>query len=275
MIEDEYIAYKHSENLSPTDFNDRVKLQLFLRDRIDKIWNENPQLSNGGLFKNKMTGYAIGFAYYDCNPSRYCRRYCYGLSTSGVYDYNMLRLAVITSESLKGTGNYKYIFTLRKFIKDNQLKHIKIGHWGDVVKEQVPIIIQKIVDYFPKVTFWWYTRKLEIAQEINSNLSDNLRAYLSLDPYTNYPSIEQYPNGITYLFDKSCFHSEHKNILQDKRLVAVFALKRGNHIEDIDEYSINKHIKACIEKEFFLKTRNHGEKFCLQCEGRCNFNPIK
>lgn len=98
-VKEEYLDYRKSNDLKIAEFSDRVKLQTFLRERIDKIWAERPKFTNGGLLSNHMTGFALGFAYYDCRSTAFCRSRCYGLRISGLHDYYMLRLSVITSES--------------------------------------------------------------------------------------------------------------------------------------------------------------------------------
>lgn len=97
-IKDEYLAFRNTQGLKTSRFNDRVKLQDFIRGRLTEILREKPKFQNGGLLSNYMTRYAIGFAYYDCRPTKFCRERCYGLPLSDMYDYFMLRLSVITSE---------------------------------------------------------------------------------------------------------------------------------------------------------------------------------
>ncbi len=63
-IKDEHPNFRNGHGLKNGNFEDRVKLQNFLRDRLDDIWREFRGFSNGGLYKNDMTGFAIGFAYY-------------------------------------------------------------------------------------------------------------------------------------------------------------------------------------------------------------------
>ena len=70
-VKNEYLTFKSDQGLKTGRFEDRVLLQKFLRDRIEDIWGEKPQFSNGGLLKNHMTGFAIGFAYYDCRPTAF------------------------------------------------------------------------------------------------------------------------------------------------------------------------------------------------------------
>ena len=160
-VKEEYLSFKAANNLKTNIFEDRVKLQRFLKGRLEKIWSEGRKLTNGGLFNNHMTRLAMGFAYYDCRPTSFCKARCYGLPIGGGYDYNMLRLAVITSESLKEPGDPRYLRPLSE--KLFNLRYVKIGHWGDAVLEQVPVIA-KIAKEKPNVTFWWYTRKIEIAK---------------------------------------------------------------------------------------------------------------
>lgn len=268
-IKDEYLSYKKCNSLKTNVFEDRVTLQNFLRNRIDKIWNENPDFSNGGLFKNHMTKYAIGFAYYDCRPSSFCRTRCYGLPISGPYDYFMLRLGVITSESLK-SGDIRYLNSLKDFLKKSNLSCLKIGHWGDAVIEQVPNI-GKIVRETPETAFWWYTRKKEIAIAANELKLPNLRTYLSLDPSTEYPNQSEYPYGITYLFGDEMFHSNHDDILSDERLIALFPLKKGSSIEDPGIRGIADHPKLCKEKKWLTESGSKGQTLCLSCSNRCNY----
>ena len=97
-VKEEYLAFRNRNNLNTAKFSDRVRLQHFLKERLDRIWSERPKFNNGGLLSNYMTGYAIGFAYYDCKPTSFCQSRCYGLRISGLHDYFMLRLSVITSE---------------------------------------------------------------------------------------------------------------------------------------------------------------------------------
>jgi len=266
-VKDEYIQFKTKRGLKTSRFEDRVRLQGFIRDRLDLIWAENPGFTNGGLFKNQMTDYAMGFAYYDCHPSQFCRKWCYGLPITGIADYNMFRLAVITSESLK-TGDSRYLASLYKKLK--ALTVLKIGHWGDATLEQVPVLGQVVRDH-PRVTFWWYTRKQAVALLANRLKLPNLRVYLSLDPATPYPLKDEYPYGLTYLFGDRQRHRSHKTIMQDERLVAVFPLKRGNTIEDPWKSGSANHPKLCTEKISFSESRAHGGNTCFFCKGRCNF----
>ncbi len=265
-VKDEYIRFKNDKNLKTHIFEHRVLLQRFLKDRLDAIWRENPKFSNGGLFKNHMTRFAIGFAYYDCKPSNFCKKRCYGLPISGINDYFMFRLAVITSESLK-TGDRRYLIPL--MAKLNSLEYLKIGHWGDAVLEQIPVIA-KLAELSPATTFWWYTRKQEIALAVNDRRLPNLRAYLSLDPSTDYPSSKEYPYGITYLLGDSLLHKRHEDILSDNRLVAVFPLKKGNNVEDPIKYGIRHHNKLCIEHSCSIRGFK-GNNMCMLCEGRCRY----
>lgn len=268
-VQDECVSYKIGNNLKTNKFEDRVKLQRFLKGRLEKIWSENPRFSNGGLFKNDMTGLAMGFAYYDCRPSPFCKVNCYGLPIAGIFDCRMFRLAVITSESLK-TGDPRYLTPLLKKLEG--LRYLKIGHWGDAVLEQIPVIA-KIIEKNPNITFWWYTRKLEIAKAANELTLPNLRAYLSLDPTTNYPTNDEYPYGITYFIGDSLRHDNHKDILNDQRLVAIFPRKKGCRVEDPRPYGIEiDNPKLCKEHNFLAKGLNK-DGICFSCHGRCNYRP--
>jgi len=268
-IKDEYIRYRDENNLRTANFEDRVVLQRFLRDHLEDIWSEKPNFTNGGLFKNHMTGFAIGFAYYDCQPSRFCKTRCYGLPIAGLNDYFMLRLAVMTSESLK-TEDPRYLEPLSRKLKS--LDYLKIGHWGDAAVEQIPVI-EKLVRQHAKTTFWWYTRKMQVALEANSRELANLRVYLSLDPSTPYPSRADYPFGITYFFGDNQYHDKHDEILNDPRLVAIFTVKKRAAVEDPELYGVAEHPRMCIEKRSQAEAGRHGNLFCLTCSGRCNFAP--
>ncbi|RZN36754.1 MAG: hypothetical protein EFT35_07680 [Methanophagales archaeon ANME-1-THS] len=169
-IKDEYLEFKAQYQLRTNKFDDRVTVQKFLRDRLEDIWAEGPHFTNGGLLSNYMTQFAIGFAYYDCTPSSFCKTRCYGLPIKGVHDYYMLRLGVITSESLK-TDDPRFMRVLSEKIKD--LKCLEIGHWGDAVLEQVPTII-KLVKENSNTIFWWYTKKKDIALAVNNYNLPNL-----------------------------------------------------------------------------------------------------
>jgi hypothetical protein len=63
-VKDEYLDFKTAKGLKTRCFADRVLLQKFLKDRIEDIWAEKPNFSNGGLLRNYMTRFAIGFAYW-------------------------------------------------------------------------------------------------------------------------------------------------------------------------------------------------------------------
>ncbi len=265
-VKDEYLRFKADNKLKTGRFEDRVLLQKFLRDRLEVIWGENPCFSNGGLLRNYMTQFAIGFAYYDCRPSEFCRTHCYGLALAGAFDYNMFRLGVLTSESLK-TGDPRFLTPLSESLK--KLECVKIGHWGDAVLEQVPVVTSLVAET-PNTTFWWYTRKQEIALAVNECNQPNLRAYLSLDPTTEYPAYSEYPYGITYFFGDGLRHARHQNILDDDRLIALFARKRGRSIEDPEDYGVKSHPKLCEEKRLALSGAKTNE-MCLSCVGRCRF----
>lgn len=127
-VRDEYLQFRDSKGLKTNRFNDRVILQKFLKDRIKQIWSERPNFSNGGLLTNYMTRYAIGFAYYDCRPTAFCQKRCYGLPIAGLHDYYMLRLGVITSESFR-TGDSRFLSILHNKVKELRLMFLKIGHW--------------------------------------------------------------------------------------------------------------------------------------------------
>lgn len=268
-IKNEYLTYRDSNNLKTGNFGDRVKLQNYLRENLEKIWDENPIFSNGGLLTNYMTGYALGFSYYDCRPSSFCNTRCYGLPISGQYDYNMLRLSVITSESFK-TGDRRYLNVLYDHLRKLHLSCLKIGHWGDAVLEQVQHVAD-LVRTFSYTTFWWYTRKQEVAIAANELDLPNLKAYLSLDPKTEYPSESDYPFGITYLLGDGHYHRNHNSILKDKRFVAIFPLKKGIKIESPADISVPNHPKLCIEKKWKVQTGAKSKYVCLSCKGHCNY----
>ena len=269
-VKEEYLSYRNSNNLNTAKFSDRLRLQFFLQQRLDRIWSERPKFTNGGLLSNYMTGYAVGFAYYDCRPTSFCQNRCYGLRISGLHDYYMLRLSVITSESLKN-GDRRYLEQVDTFIKKNNLRCLKIGHWGDAVIEQVLHVANLVKENSPTV-FWWYTRKKEVALAVNRLELPNLRAYLSLDPMTEYPGEADYPYGFTYLFGDGMKHANHLDILQDSRLVALFPLKIGRHIEDPEKLGIGDHPRLCIEKRLSAQSGIDVNEFCLSCYGRCNFS---
>lgn len=270
-VKEDYMAYKNQQTLRPGDFHDRRKLQSFLRNRLDEIWQEGFTFSNGGLFSNYMTRYALGFAYYDCRPSSFCKEKCYGLPLGSVSDFNMLRLSVVTSESLK-TGDNRYMNAVIQQLRKEPLECLKIGHWGDAVPEQIPNVAE-IVRMFPSMTFWWYTRKKEIAMKVNQLGMKNLRAYLSLDPdpKTPYPNSDEYPYGITYVCGENHQHPRHDDIINDIRLVAIFSLKKGKAVEDPVKMGLANHPRICIEKKRKAQTHRRGELLCLACRGRCNF----
>lgn len=265
-VKDEYLDFRNHNQLKTSLFEDRVRLQKFLRDRLNAIWSERPNFTNGGLLTNYMTRYALGFAYYDCKPTPFCKTKCYGLPISGLHDYYMLRLGVITSESLK-TNDTRFMGILLRKVQN--LKYLKIGHWGDAVLEQVPNIV-KLVMYCSNTKFWWYTRKLEIALEANNYNIKNLRVYLSLDPDAPFPSASEYPYGITYFFGEGEFHPSHSEILNDSRLVAIFPLKKGRTTIDPAQYGMANHPKICLEKKL-LSRGFKGNEMCFSCNGRCRY----
>ena len=269
-IKDEYVRFKLDKKLDPGLFEHRVRLQDFLKERLEAIWAEGPQFTHGGLVKNRMTGFAIGFAYYDCRPSAFCRTRCYGLPLAGLFDYNMLRLAVLTSESLK-TGDQRFLKPLAERLQG--MENVKIGHWGDAVPEQVSVMAKLVADN-PCTTFWWYTRKKEIALQANRCDLPNLRAYLSLDPTTEFPSFSEYPFCITYFVADGQCHAEHARILEDPRLVAVFLRKKGASIEDPRLYGVESHPKLYLEKKLRAQGKDK-DTVCLSCAGRCRFQRAK
>lgn len=261
-----YLAFKKLYALSPRKFEDRVRLLIKLREDIDDLWDELSAFSHGGLYSNDMTEYALGFAQYDCRPTEFCVTRCYALALAGAFDFNMFRLAVLTSESLK-TGDPRYLGVLIPRVK--RLKCLKIGHWGDAVLEQVPVLAE-VARECSGTTCWWYTRKLEIATAVNELGMPNLRAYLSLDPSTCYPSFSDYPFGLTYVFGDGQRHPEHREILSDPRLTAIFLLKRGGRVQDPDEDRVLHHPKLCREKQASM-TGSCPRGICLSCRSRCNF----
>lgn len=265
-IREEYLSFREINGLKTNKFQNRVKLQLFLRDRLSEIWNENPKFMNGGLLSNYMTKFSLGFAYYDCKPTSFCKEKCYGLPISGLHDFYMLRLGVITSESLK-TYDQRFIIPLLNFIKVNRLKYIKIGHWGDAVKDQVPSIA-KLAICNPETFFWWYTKKIDVAIAANNYYLPNLKAYLSLEPQTTYPKKSDYPFGITYFLSEYCYNQFHNEILNDKRLVAIFTLKKGKFIEDHRHYGIQDHPKLCEDKKLRATFGSKCQEICLFCSNR-------
>ncbi len=184
----------------------------------------------------------------------------------------MLRLGVLTSEAFK-TADARFITVLKRQLQGLDQPAIKIGHWGDATLEQVPNVAS-FAGEFPKISFWWYTRKIEIATLVNRLGQKNLRSYLSLDPTTHFPSASEYPFGITYLFGHGSFHCEHDTILADERLVAVFPLKKGHVIEDPAMNGIADHPKLCEEKRWLATHYTKGDTLCLSCSSRCNFSLI-
>jgi uncharacterized protein YfkK (UPF0435 family) len=269
-IKDEYLNFRNSMGLKTINFKDRVILQNFIKKNLQEIWREKPNFSNAGLLSNYMTRYAIGFAYYDCQPTPFCQQRCYGLPIAGMHDYYMLRLGVITSESFKN-ADYRFINILKNKLKSLNLKCLKIGHWGDATIEQVPNIVNMVKD-LENTKFWWYTRKKEIAAAANEHELPNLKAYLSLDPSTEYPSSDEYPFGITYLFGDGLCHENHERIIKDNRLVAIFALKRRKFIEAPELYGLASHPKICKEKDLTTKLGAKANEICLACSGRCNYS---
>jgi len=263
-IQNDYLNFRNFQGLRPFIFEDRVKLQIYLKSRLEDIWDEKPKFTNGGLFKNHMTG----FAYYDCQPTKFCKTRCYGLPIAGLADYNMLRLAVITSESLK-TEDDRYLNQLNPKLR--KLPYVKIGHWGDATTEQIPTIA-RIIQENKQTNFWWYTRKLEIAVKANELGLINLRVYLSLDPNMKYPTENEYPYGITYLLGDGYYHPNHDEILKDRRLVAIFPLKKGTGIEDLRvDAKVGPHPKLCEEKVRYADSRTRKDGICFQCVDRCRY----
>ncbi len=269
-VKDEYLSFRNSNGLRTDVFKDRVILQNFIRERLEDIWRERPSFANGGLLSNYMTRYAVGFAYYDCKPTAFCIQRCYGLPIAGLHDYFMLRLGVITSESFK-TGDYRFIDVLKSKLKELNLKCVKIGHWGDATLEQVPHFVE-LAKEINNTTFWWYTRKKEVAVAANGYHLSNLKSYLSLDPSADYPAMADYPFGITYLFGDGIYHKAHDEILKDDRLIAVFPLKKGRSIEDPRQYGLSLHSQICKEKQIIAETGGKGHEVCLACSGRCNYS---
>jgi hypothetical protein len=187
-----------------------------------------------------------------------------------MHDYYMLRLGVITSESFKNE-DYRFINILKNKLKNLNLRCLKIGHWGDATLEQVPNIINMVKE-LENTKFWWYTRKIEVAAAANEHELPNLKAYLSLDPSTEYPSSDEYPFGITYLFGDGLCHENHERIIKDNRLVAIFALKRRKFIEAPELYGLASHPKICKEKDLTTKLGAKANEICLACSGRCNYS---
>ena len=268
-VQYQYLSYKRLHGLNPGKFSDRVKLQLFLRDLLPQMREEGLPFTSGGLVRNYMTGFALGFAYYDCRATRFCSSRCYGLPLGGVFDFNMLRLSVATSELLR-THDRSFVRGVINQIRAKRLDTLKIGHWGDATLEQLPAVAD-IASAVPATTFWWYTRKLDIAAAANQLALPNLRAYLSLDPDTDYPGRDLYPYGITYLYGDNLYHERHDEIVRDERLVAIFTLKKGTAVEDPERMGLGNHPRICLEKRWKARTHSKGELMCLSCRGRCNY----
>lgn len=263
-LKEEYLSFKRDNRLKPSIFEDRVKLQLFLRDRLEDIWREGPRLSHKGLFTNHMTSFSIGFAYYDCRPTSFCKVLCYGLPLSGVNDFYMFRLAVLTTESLK-TNLKQFLIPLHEMVRP--LTHLKIGHWGDALVDHVPPVLRLAQDN-SHTTFWWYTKKIEVATAANRDAPTNLKAYLSLDPDSEYPPPARYPYGFTYLFQDGYHHPLEREILGDSRLVAVFRVKKCNRNKNGILYP-----KMCPVKGYSTGDER-TTTVCLKCLGKCNFRPL-
>lgn len=261
-IKKTYLEHKRANGLDPSRFQDRKKLQLFLAEHIEELWREHHGFSRGGLYDNKMTGAALGFAYYDCRSTAFCSKWCYGLPLSGPYEYNMLRLGVMMSEGLK-THDERLLKPLRQQIRG--MTHLKVGHWGDATPEQVPVLLQLAEDN-PKTTFWWYSRRREVVLLVNQSGRRNMKAYLSLDPDTKYPKRADYPFGFTYVFGDGRCHPHHGEILADDRLVAVFSLKRGKTAEPPIDHPMMCPAKAAGSEA--------DDGVCLTCAGRCNAAPL-
>lgn len=265
-LQKDYVAYKTGNRLSTRTFEGCVQLEHFLRDNFPRLVGEMTSSSNGYLFSNKMTGLALGFAHYDCRPTPFCRTRCYGLALAGPFDFNMYRLSVLASECLK-RGDSRYLDVLIPTVR--RLNCLKIGHWGDAVLEQVPVLAA-VARECSSTACWWYTRKIEIATTVNGLEMPNLRAYLSLDPSTGYPHPSDYPFALTYVFGDGQRHPEHDRILADPRLTAIFLLKRGGSVQDPDDRRLMHHPKLCREK--LASMAGHcPREICLSCSGRCNF----
>ena len=269
-MKDLYLSYKLENDLNPRLFSHRVNLQHFLHGHLDDIMAEHPKFTHGGLLTNRMTGKALGFAYYDCIPTEFCRTRCYGLPMAGVYDYNMLRQGVLVSELLR-QRNAEFLKGL--VAASRACSHLKIGNWGDATIDQIPALLQ-LVKSCPETCFWWYTRKLDVATAANAEGCGNLRTYLSLDPCTSYPSPRNYPFGLTYVFGDGLRHPCHADILADDRLVAVFLLKKGRAIQDPNETSLMGHPRLCREKLMAARGQPKLQGVCLGCAGRCNYAPL-
>jgi hypothetical protein len=89
---------------------------------------------------------------------------------------------------------------------------------------------------------------------------------------TEYPVEGDYPYGLTYLFGDGMKHANHFDILQDRRLVALFPLKIGRHIEDPEKLGVGDDPHLCLEKRLSAQSDIDAKEFCLSCLGRCNFS---
>ena len=67
-------------------------------------------------------------------------------------------------------------------------------------------------------------------------------------------------------------HGNHFDILQDRRLVALFRLKIGRHIEDPEKLGVGDDPHLCLEKRLSAQSGIDVKEFCLSCFGGCNFS---
>jgi hypothetical protein len=267
-LKEEYMHFKRERSLGKARLTDIMQRQWWLRENYNRMVVEERPPANAGLFSNVMSGLALGFAFYDCRPTPWCSENCYGLHIGGVFDYNMLRLSVMVSESLR-ISDPRILGPLAQEIRSLQV--LKIGHWGDAELEQLPNLLDMVAEA-RNTQCWWYTRKPEIAAAVNECHLPNVRAYLSLDPSSTYPDRREYPYGFTYVFGRDSRHPRHEEILSDERLVAVFPRKKGVKAEDPGALGVAKHNRICIEKMLRTGGRQEREGICLRCRGRCNFS---
>lgn len=195
------------------------------------------------ISENLKTGNSINFPIKGhCRPTKVCIKCCYARYGSMTLPYSTKKQKFV-SKYFKGND-------IRQIIGECcNYRAVRLNGSGDLLSAHVDNIIN-LAQNCSLTQFWGMTRKIEIAEAVNNNLS-NLKLLLTVD-VESPKSVWKYPG-------KLCFGPRRyfDDVPNDKRIVTVFPYHCHGQIVK----SVPVHKKDC-------PAVRHIKSGCLECR-RC------
>ncbi len=197
------------------------------------------------LSTNRKTAVSINLPVRNCKPTRRCAAACYACEGPIAWK-NSIRKALAVDAALKRGEIEGLIWECR------MLQGVRLCGSGDMTLEHVPAIL-KLADACSDTTFWGFTRRREVAEEINGQ-HVNLSVIVSFDTTSRKKELRGYKGPLAF-----GPRAARDKVPDDQRIMVVFPEHHAGHTIP----NVPPHPKDCPATRGM--DRRHACQRCRRC----------